>query len=361
MKNHCLPLRRSLSHRPWSFACLAACLAASFATPALAIDTVRLADEQVRGEIQSMTRDAVVITPVRATEPRTIPTDEILSITYTGQPGQMGMLISQLEGGNYGGIEQTVNLISDDRISNNQVKAEIAYIVAFAAAQNALAGNGDLEAAGKGMKEYVDQNPQHWRYYTAVQVLGELYSAVGADDDAIATFALLSNAPSEEIKLNGTMAQAKAMLAAEKYEDALPLFEQVIAAGASTDQAKVRAMAADVGKIACQARLGQAEQGVSVLLDVINNGDSEDAELFAMDYTALGNCYLAEGKNQEALLAFLHVDLLYSSQSRYRAEALYHLSRLWGEVGQGERALQARQTLLSTFADSIWARKSNSQ
>lgn len=361
MKNHRLPYRRKSCGRSVLFSCLAACVAALLATPVLAVDTVRLADEQIRGDIQSMTRDSVVIKPERETTPRSIPTDQIVSIAFDGEPTQMRLLISQLEGGNFGGIERTVELISPERINSDAVKAEIAFIQAFASAQNAFAGNEDLEAAGKAMREYVQTYPQHWRYYTAVQVLGELYSAVGSDDEAISTFALLRDAPSEEIKLNGIMAQAKAMLAVEKYQEALPLFEEVLAAGANTDQAKARAMAADVGKIACQARLGQSEQGITVLQDVIDEGNSEDAELFAMAYTALGNCYLAEGKNQEALLAFLHVDLLYSSQSRYRAEALYHLSRLWGEVGQGERALQARQTLLSTFGDSIWARKSEAQ
>ncbi len=338
-------------------------LIVSASPSALALDTIRLASEQVSGEIQSMTRDEVVIKPIGGAAVRTITTDQIISITYTGQPGPMQMLVSQLSQSNYGAITRTLEMdsLKPERISDERIKAEVAFYSAYAAAQSALSGAGDLEAAGASMRDYVNANSNHWRYYTAAQTLGELYSAVGADDEAIRAFSLLRDAPSDEIKLNGAMAQAKSLMAAERYDQAVPLFDEVLNAGGTSDAAKKRALVAEVGKISCNARLGDAEDGISTLKGIIDEGDSEDAELFAMAYTALGNCHLAAGQNEEALLAFLHIDLLYPSQARYRAEALYHLSRLWGEVGQGDRALQARQTLLSTFGDSTWARKSAGQ
>ncbi|MDA7978830.1 MAG: hypothetical protein MPJ50_08680 [Pirellulales bacterium] len=331
-----------------------------FAGPALALDTIRLAGESINGTIQSMTRDEVVIREVGNSEPRAILVDEIISISFSGAPAAMQTVVGQMESGDYNGMQRTLELpsLALDKLTDNQVKAEVSFCAAYAAARNALNGNGNLEAAGRDMRAYVDTHPNHWRYYAAAQALGELYSAVGAEDEAIRAFALLRAAPSKEIKLNGAMAQAQSMLASGQHEGAMALFKEVLDDGGSSELAKVRLMTAEVGLVACQAQLGQAEEGIKIIKNIIDEGDAENASLFAMAYTALGNCHLAKGENKDALLAFLHVELLYPSQSRYRAEALYHLSRLWGEVGQGERAVQARQILLSTYSDSVWARKS---
>lgn len=348
------------SLRGVSLACL---LLATMTGPALALDKITLANEEINGDIQSMTRDAVVIKPVGSSEVRSVPTEEIVSIIFSGEPAPMRMLTSQMELSNFAGMTRTLEMdaLNPSRISNDRVKAEVGFYSAYAAAQNALSGAGDLEAAGRTMRSYVDANPNHWRYYAGVQTMGELYAAVGADDEAIRAFSLLRDAPSAGIRLNGAMAQAKALLAAERYADALPLFEEVLDAGGNSAEAKARSLVAEVGLVACQAKTGDAEEGIESVREIIDSEDPENAELFAMAYATLGNCYLAAGQNEDALLAFLHVDLLYPSQSRYRAEALYHLSRLWGEVGKGDRALQAKETLLSTYADTTWARKSDSQ
>lgn len=341
---------------------LALLLVITWAAPALALDNIVLADGRVVGEIQSMTRDAVVIKPVGSTENRTIPTEEILSISFNGEPAQLQVVRSQIDQANYANVARTLELdsLALEKQTNERIKSELAFLGAYAAAQNALTGNGDLKEAGQAMQKYVDGNANHWRYYSAVQTLGELYSAVGAADEAVKTFALLSQAPSQGIKLNGMLAQGRALVSAEKYSEAAPLFDQVLA-GSKSSQDSIRKLAAEAGKVSCQAHLGQAKEGIETALEIIDETDSENAELFATLYVALGNCYLAEGQNQEALMAFLHVDTLYPSQARYRAEALYHLSKLWGEVGKGERAVQARQALLSTYGDSTWARKTDGQ
>ena len=90
--------------------------------------------------------------------------------------------------------------------------------------------------------------------------------------------------------------------------------------------------------------------------EVIPDADPEQKELQARAYNALGNCYEKARKTKDALLAFLHVDVLYSTVPEAHAEALSHLVPLWKAVGQEARAREAKQTLQEKYANSKWAK-----
>ena len=97
------------------------------------------------------------------------------------------------------------------------------------------------------------------------------------------------------------------------------------------------------------------DEGVALLQDIINKNDPQDAPLFARTYNALGRCYLKLNKPKDALLAFLHTDVLFSGDAEAHAEALYHLSKLWSDMNKSDRAVAARTTLRERYAGSIWA------
>ena len=89
---------------------------------------------------------------------------------------------------------------------------------------------------------------------------------------------------------------------------------------------------------------------------MILDTDPEQKELQARAYNALGDSYQRAGRTKDALLAFLHVDVLYSTVPDAHAEALSHLATLWDAVGQADAARQARQTLNEQYRDSRWAK-----
>ena len=63
------------------------------------------------------------------------------------------------------------------------------------------------------------------------------------------------------------------------------------------------------------------------------------------------------GRNKEALMAFLHVDVLYYSDADAHAEALANLAELWNTLQQTERAVRARRTLDERYPTSPFARR----
>jgi tetratricopeptide (TPR) repeat protein len=155
--------------------------------------------------------------------------------------------------------------------------------------------------------------------------------------------------------MRAAVLQARADSADGKYAEALPGFEQVLSSGLTTPEALEQKMHATVGKAVCLAATGKADEGIQIIEDLIAKNDPADATLFGRAYNALGACYMKTGKTKDALLAYLHTDVLFYRDPDTHAEALYHLSKLWGDIGKSDRAVRARGLLTSQYAGSRWA------
>jgi hypothetical protein len=116
---------------------------------------------------------------------------------------------------------------------------------------------------------------------------------------------------------------------------------------------------ASLGKAKClaDATQPQPDQGVALAEKIIADGDSRDGELFARAYNSLGYCHMKAGRPKDALLAYLHVDLMFYQDPSQHAEALYHLQTLWRDVNKADKALRARSLLKERYAGSVWASK----
>jgi hypothetical protein len=67
-----------------------------------------------------------------------------------------------------------------------------------------------------------------------------------------------------------------------------------------------------------------------------------------------GDCLREKGDDKDALLAYLHVDVLFASEKPLHAEALFRLSQLWEKVGSKGRADEARDRLRSDYENTEW-------
>ena len=77
----------------------------------------------------------------------------------------------------------------------------------------------------------------------------------------------------------------------------------------------------------------------------------------AFAYVLQGDCYKAQSKMKDAALAYLHVPILFHKQKAAHAEALFHLAKISGQIGQPDRAAEAKEILLESYPNSEWAKK----
>jgi tetratricopeptide (TPR) repeat protein len=113
-----------------------------------------------------------------------------------------------------------------------------------------------------------------------------------------------------------------------------------------------------LGRARCLAQLGRAEDAITLVQSVIQQADPEDGDVLGRAYNTLGQAYLAvTGKEQDALIAFLTVDLVYNKAPENHAEALYHLVDLWEKGANPERSREARSTLETSYPGSRWTKK----
>ena len=174
-------------------------------------------------------------------------------------------------------------------------------------------------------------------------------------DSGIKYYNQLSEAPWPETKMRVAVLEGNALVANANFTEALAKFDSVLASGVDDAKAREQKLLATLGRSVCLAATGKPDEGIPLVTKIIEENDSQDKSiLFAKAYNALGTCYL-HGKKQDALLAFLHVDLLFNQDPDAHAEALFQLSGLWRR--RAKRNVVRRQYAETRYSGSSWANK----
>lgn len=346
--------KRFTSTLRWTVASLAALGCASSLRAADTINT--LSKGAQHGSITAITKYEVTLK--RGDFNETIPTSQIASMRFEGEPAQLNLARSAVDSGRYEEAARLLDKLKDDKIERPEVRVEIDFLRSATTARLALTGQGDLREAGRAMTEFVKANPDTYRYLSSVELLGDLLVAVKAYGKAAEQYALLEVAPYPEIQLRGAVARGRALRAQGKLDEAGAAFSAALAkTEGATEPAVVAArQEAQLGSAEILAGSGKSAEALTAVESIIATGDAEDARLMARAYNALGACQRQSGQPKAALLAYLHTDLLYFTQPDAHAEALANLAQLWNELREPERAAEAQQMLKDRYPNSAWAK-----
>jgi tetratricopeptide (TPR) repeat protein len=310
------------------------------------------------GTITEITR--VQITMDTPQGKKLFPVNEIQKVTFKDEPRELrysrdNILKGQLENG-----RSDLDKISLEGITRKEILQDIAFYKAYCDGRLALVGGGDKAAAVRALRAFVEDpaNSETFHYYPAIELLGDLAVALASFDNGIKYYNMLSEAPWPDAKLKGAILEGNAMVSNGQYTEALAKFDSVLATTLDDARAREQKLLATLGRAVCLAGTGKPDEGIALATKIIDENNSQEKPvLFAKAYNALGTCYLRANKPEEALLAFLHVDLLFTQDPDAHAEALYHLSALWKSMNKSERALQARSLLEKQYSGSPWANK----
>ena len=306
-----------------------------------------------RGLISAVSPKEVTIEATGIT--RAFEIKDILKVTFGDEPAELTTARERALAGQFGDAVDELKKVDMTQISNDVIKQDAGYYAAYCMAMLALTEGADKDAAITQMKNFIGANRTSFHFFEGVELLGDLNFAKGDYAQASTFYGLLAGAPWKDYELRANVLLARSLSAAGKYAEALVGFENVLASSAATPEVNEQKMHATVGKAVCLAATEKHEEGIALVEDLIAKNDPSDAALFGRAYNALGACYMKTGKTQDAILAFLHTDLMFFTDSETHAEALYYLSKLWADAGKSDRAVRARGTLTERYAGSRWA------
>lgn len=279
----------------------------------------------------------------------------IQKLSFGDEPADVGTARDQALAGQYENALASLKKVNPAEIQNAAIQQEVGYYAAYCNAKLALTAGGDRRVAKDGLFEFIRANPTTYHFFEAAQLLGDLSFALNEYAEAAKFYGALAKADWPEYKMRAAVLQARAQSAEGKYAEATAAYDLILSSGLNTPEAVEQKMQATVGRAVCLAATGKHEEGITIIEDLIAKNDPNDASLFGRAYNALGACYLKAGKTQEALMAYLHTDVLFFTDGESHAEALYNLSKLWAAVNKSDRAVEARTTLQSRYPGSRWA------
>lgn len=332
------------------------CFALTNVLTALAQDKVVLAKGATAiGKIEDISRDQVTISVKGKSQ--SYKTNEIARVVFDDEPNNMEAARNFINNRQYNLADAELKKIDMSKLANERVTQDVQFYKAFASAKMALSGMSEAGAAARDLATAHKNDPQSYHAYKAAETLGELASALNMHDRAATYYSELAAAPFSEYKALAAYKLAEVALTSGKLPQARKLFEQLLSAQASDAETIRLKNLAEVGLVVCDAREGKSQEALTKLQELVKKNDSSDQALFARIFNAQGVCYQALGQTQQALLAYLRTDLLFSSTPDLHAEALYQLMQLWPKVGQPQRANEARQQLIAKYPSSPWTNK----
>ncbi len=269
------------------------------------------------------------------------------------------MARSDENGGRYQkAIDGYQKALQSNKASNAFLKTDLEFGVARAMAKLALNDPAKLEEAIKKLEEFRGKNGDFYRFYDAVNYLGQLQAAKKDSVKAKVAFETLGKAPWKDYQMTARIALGRLALAENKIDEAAAEYDAVVGMQADGSVEESLRQEAVLGK--ARVMIGQKKFDEALKLSRSHRQalPADDAKVNAEAFLRPGRLFEGNrGTTRTRLLAYLVVDVLFSSERTYHAEALYRLSSLWDKVGNKGRAEEARDRLKSDYESTEWAKQ----
>lgn len=337
-----------------------ACTIAGASGPVFAqsADRVFTSEGSVSGKIVSVTANDVDIED-RNGDTKKITIDKIREVQFGDEPQSLRSARSMLVRGRAADALEEVGKIEADELDGAEelLLNEVEFVKAAAAGRTALASGADPKDAGKLVMDFLTKHPKSHHFYEMKELIGDLLARAGKLDGALAAYSDVAKGP-PALKVRAASAKARMLFDQQKYDDAIKEYDTAIKIDANDDASAAQKRGAELGKARCLSQLGKNQEAISLVQGIIKQSDPEEKEMLGRAYNVLGNAYRAAGdKDQDALISYLTVDLVYNGSPESHAEALYNLSELWERAKNPERAREARKLLEDSYPGSWWAKK----
>jgi tetratricopeptide (TPR) repeat protein len=319
------------------------------------IDRIRRHNGVDSGKITATTPLGVTIS--KSGVESTIPAEEIETVTFSGEPGELNTARNALQAGRAQEALDSLAKITVADVRRDEVLTDVDFYSALAKARLALAGKGDLASAAADVRGFMSKHNKSFHIPQSIETLGDLLAAAGQPANARTEYAKLAKAKAPYFELKSALLVGRTYQVEGDHAKAQTEFDKILASTEDGSQIAPLKLAATLDRSVSQAAVGQVEEATAAIGDIIAKAQPENAELLARAYNALGDCYLQSKDLRGALFAFLHVDLLYSQDAEAHAKALHELVPLWKHVGRDSRSEETAQKLAEKYPGSRWAKQ----
>jgi len=288
-----------------------------------------------------------------------IPVDKVREVQFGAEPPSLRNARSMLLRGRGVDAREEMAKVDKEELDGAEplVLAEAEFVRAAAAGRAVVEAGGDLDAALKSVADYLAKNGKSHHFFPMQELLGDLQARGGKPDDAIASYSQLSKGP-PATKVRGATAKAALLLSQGKVDPAMQEYEAAIGLAGNEKDNQPQRRTAELGKAKCLSLKGSHEPAIAAVQQLIKDANPEDKDFLSRAHTVLGGAYRAAGgKDQDALISYLTVDLVYNGLPESHAEALFNLGELWERGSNPERSREARESLRTSYPASQWTAK----
>ncbi len=317
-------------------------------------DRVLLATESVFGRVIAISPDTIELED-KAGDVRRFAVADIRDVQFANEPPSLREARGLLLRGRHAEAQSELERIEPIELEgvSRFVLADYDYVRAAAAAH--LSGPDTAAKAGHLVEAFLNDHQKSYHVFELRELLGDLRLAAGDITGAIEEYERVA-AGAVSYRVRAAAAKGRALVSAGRFEDAVAAYDAALAMPAGDASSLAQQREAEVGRAAALLRLDRAADAAAAMRSVLDRADPEEARLLARASCVLGDAYRTMGgRDQDAILAYLTVDLLYNTVPESHAEALFHLIALWERARQPARAREARGRLESSYPASPWA------
>lgn len=302
---------------------------------------------RVRGTIQSESPSEVVVK--LGTNSMNIPTGEIASVHYDNQPPSFALAESREAANQLAEAADLYKKAATEASGKPFIEQAARFRQAQVMAELALGEPARAAEAVTMLDAALKANPNGRHVVAAYDSLARLQLQKGDYATVERTIADMTRLPQGGDR--GAVLRARVFDKKGDHDKAIAEYDRIIQGSPEGSTRRREARLAKVESLVGLKKFAEAEADVRTL---IKAAPAEDYQAQSSAYNALGDCLRAAGKTKDALLAYLHTDLLYSRDKEQHPRALANLAKLWRELRRDDRADDALSRLKQDYPKSPW-------
>jgi tetratricopeptide (TPR) repeat protein len=302
---------------------------------------------RIHGQIESESPAGIVVRVGGSS--LTIPIEQIASIEYEGEPASLQLARSRESNDLPAQALELYKKAEGEVAGRPFILQAIRFHEAEVMAEQSLLEPKYAAEAIAAYRKFVEAYPKSRHLGPAHEALARLELSAG-------NFEAAQRELNELAKLPGSSDRAAVLKSTilskqGKYEESITELDRLITRFPKNSPERRQAQLAKAQSLAGLKRFDQAE---TIVRELIKANPPEDSAVQAPAYNTLGDCMREANRPKDALIAYLHTDLLYDKNKEEHARALFQISRTFRQLKQDSRAQEIWQRLKQEYPRSPW-------